>query len=138
MPHIECCNFGVAVLHNLLYILGGCFSQVTIVTMMLAMIKAISSRRILSETFLHQGEGGVEETIHPFGFCYNPRLGKWSTTGQLVFPPTRTEPDCYNASAGTMVRERCRFSLTECGGKLYAIGGCSEIAALEDDVSVEW
>ena len=28
VPHIECCNFGVAVLHNLLYILGGCFSQV--------------------------------------------------------------------------------------------------------------
>ena len=40
--------------------------------------------------------------------------------------------------SGTMVRERCRFSLTECGGKLYAIGGCSETAALEDDVSVEW
>ena len=95
VPHIECCNFGVAVLHNLLYILGGCFSQVTIVIMMLTMIiKAISSRRILSETCLHQGEGGVEETIHPFGFCYNPRLGKWSTTGQLVFRPTRTEPDC--------------------------------------------
>ena len=37
-----------------------------------------------------------------------------------------------------MVRERCRFSLTECGGKLFAIGGCSETAALEDDVSVEW
>ena len=25
VPHIECCNFGVAVLHNQLYILGGCF-----------------------------------------------------------------------------------------------------------------
>ena len=94
MPHIECCNFGVAVLHNLLYILGGCFSQVTIVTMMLTMIKAISSRRILSETCLHQGEGGVEETIHPFGFCYNPRLGKWSTTGQLVLSSTITDADC--------------------------------------------
>ena len=31
-----------------------------------------------------QGEGGVEETIHPFGFCYNPRLGKWRTTGLLI------------------------------------------------------
>ena len=31
-----------------------------------------------------QGEGGVEETIHPFGFCYNPRLGKWTTTGLLI------------------------------------------------------
>ena len=95
MPHIECCNFGVAVLHNLLYILGGCFSQVTIVTiMMLAMIKAIFSRRILSETCFHKGEGGVEETIHPFGFCYNPRLGKWSTTGQLVLSSTITDADC--------------------------------------------
>ena len=33
---------------------------------------------------LLQGEGGVEETIHPFGFCYNPRLGKWTTTGLLI------------------------------------------------------
>ena len=93
MPHIECCNFGVAVLHNLLYILGGCFSQVSMVVMMLAMIKAIFSRRILSETCLHQGEGGVEETIHPFGFCYNPRLGKWSTTGQLFISSTIREVD---------------------------------------------
>jgi hypothetical protein len=92
VPHIESCNSGVAVLHNQLYILGGCFSQ---------------------------GEGGVEETIHPFGFCYSPRLGKWTTTG-------------------AMVRERCRFSLTECGGKLFAIGGCSETVEMEDDVSVEW
>ena len=32
-------------------------------------------------------------------------------------------------------RERCRFSLTECGGRLYAVGGCAE--AGEDDITVE-
>jgi len=88
VPHVECCNVGVAVLHNLLYVVGGCFNQ------------------------------GLQENIHPFGFCYNPRQDKWATIS-------------------AMVRERCRFTLTECGGKLYAIGGCSESIEMEDDVSVE-
>ena len=88
VPHVECCNFGVAVLHNLLYVVGGCFNQ------------------------------GLQENIHPFGFCYNPRQDKWSTTS-------------------AMVRERCRFTLTECGGKLYAVGGSSETPELEDEVSCE-
>lgn len=88
VPHVESCNSGVAVLHNQLYIVGGCFNQ------------------------------GLQENIHPFGFCYNPRLNKWSTIS-------------------AMVRERCRFSLTECGGQLYAVGGCSETGEMEDDVSVE-
>jgi len=88
VPHVECCNFGVAVLHNQLYIVGGCFNQ------------------------------GLQENIHPFGFCYNPRQDKWTTIS-------------------AMVRERCRFTLTECGGKLYAVGGCSETIEMEDDVSVE-
>ena len=34
-----------------------------------------------------------------------------------------------------MCRERCRFSLTECGGRLYAVGGCAEVG--EDDCTVE-
>ena len=88
IPHVECCNFGAAVLHNNLYIIGGCFNQ------------------------------GLQENIHPFGFCYNPRQDKWSTMG-------------------AMIRERCRFTLTECGGKLYAIGGSSETIEMEDEVSVE-
>ena len=88
VPHVESCNFGVAVLHNMLYIVGGCFNQ------------------------------GLQENIHPFGFCYNPRIDKWNTIA-------------------AMTRERCRFSLTECGGKLYAVGGCSETGEMEDDVSVE-
>jgi len=88
VPHVECCNVGVAVLHNQLYVVGGCFNQ------------------------------GLQENIHPFGFCYNPRQDKWTTIS-------------------AMVRERCRFTLTECGGKLFAIGGCSESIEMEDDVSVE-
>jgi len=88
VPHVESCNSGVAVLHNLLYIVGGCFNQ------------------------------GLQENIHPFGFCYNPRLDKWSTIA-------------------AMTRERCRFSLTECGGRLFAVGGCSETGEMDDDVSVE-
>ena len=88
VPHVECCNFGVAVLHNLLYVVGGCFNQ------------------------------GLQENIHPFGFCYNPRQDKWTTTN-------------------AMIRERCRFTLTECRGKLYAVGGSSETPELEDEVSCE-
>jgi len=85
---VECCNFGASVLHNLLYVVGGCWNQ------------------------------GLQENIHPFGFCYNPRQDKWTTTS-------------------AMIRERCRFTLTECGGKLYAVGGSSETGELEDEVSVE-
>jgi len=86
IPHVESCNFGTAVLHNLLYIVGGCFNQ------------------------------GLQENIHPFGFRYCARLHKWTTMA-------------------AMNRERCRFSLTECGGRLYAVGGCAE--AGEDDITVE-
>jgi len=88
VPHVECCNVGVAVLHNQLYVVGGCFNQ------------------------------GLQENIHPYGFCYNPRQDKWT-------------------KISAMHRERCRFTLTECGGKLFAIGGCSETIELEDEVSVE-
>ena len=135
----------MAVLHNLLYILGGCFSQVTIVTMMFAMIKAISSRRrrILSETMRHvciRVRAVLKRRSIPSGSATIPDLanGRQQVSLSLVQQEQNQIVEAYNASAGTMVRERCRFSLTECGGKLYAIGGCSEIAALEDDVSVEW
>ena len=42
-----------------------------------------------------------------------------------------------------MNRERCRFTLTECGGRLYAVGGSAEDATgdggigVEDDCTVE-
>ena len=77
MPHVECCNSAAAVLHNQLYVVGGCWEE------------------------------GQQENIHGFGFRYDPRQDKWSSTAQLG-------------------RERCRFTLTECGGKLYAVGGDSE------------
>ena len=135
----------MAVLHNLLYILGGCFSQVTIVTMMFAMIKAISSRRrrILSETMRHvciRVRAVLKRRSIPSGSATIPDLANGRQQVSLSFLQQEQNQivEAYNATAGTMVRERCRFSLTECGGKLYAIGGCSEIAALEDDVSVEW
>lgn len=87
IPHVESCNFGCAVLHNQLYIVGGCYNQ------------------------------DQQENIHPFGFRYCGRLDKWTTMA-------------------AMNRERCRFSLTECGGRLYAVGGCAEESG-EDDITVE-
>ena len=50
IPHIECSNFGFAVLQNNLYVIGGCFNQ---------------------------SESDLSEHIHPFGFCYNPRKDHW-------------------------------------------------------------
>lgn len=49
IPHVEQCNFGVAVLRNKLYIVGGCFNQ------------------------------SLQENIHPFGFYYDPRTDRWAT-----------------------------------------------------------
>ena len=49
----------------------------------------------------------LQENIHPFGFKYNPQQNKWST----ISP---------------MQRERCRFTLSVVGNRLYAIGGSSE------------
>ncbi|CAG9761009.1 unnamed protein product [Ceutorhynchus assimilis] len=46
----------------------------------------------------------LEEHVHPFGFKYNPRFDKWT-------------------SIAPMEMERCRFSLNELGGLLYAVGG---------------
>lgn len=57
----------------------------------------------------------LQENIHPFGFRYNPRYNKWSTMA-----PMQTE--------------RCRFSLNEVNGRLYAIGGVNENDE-EDDYS---
>ena len=93
IPHVECCNFGCAVLQNQLYVVGGCFNQ------------------------------DLQENIHPFGFRYCARLDKWTTMA-------------------AMNRERCRFTLTECGGRLYAVGGSAEDTAggggtQEDECTVE-
>ena len=141
MPHIECCNFGVAVLHNLLYILGGCFSQVTIVIiMLLAMINASPREEFSPRHACIRVRAVLKRRSIPSGSATIPDLanGRQQVSLSFVQQEQNQIVEAYNATAGTMVRERCRFSLTECGGKLYAIGGCSEIAALEDDVSVEW
>ena len=50
----------------------------------------------------------LQENIHPFGFRYSPRYNKWTTMAP-------------------MQRERCRFSLNVLSGRLYAIGGASEM-----------
>lgn len=52
----------------------------------------------------------LQENIHPFGFRYSPQTDKWGT----ISP---------------MLRERCRFTLTVVGDKLYAVGGEAEDGA---------
>ena len=56
------------------------------------------------------------ETVHPFGFKYNPLKNSWS-------------------SLRPMLRERCRFTLTPVHSKnrLYAIGGCKSTYASSID-----
>ncbi|RWS04368.1 kelch-like protein 26 [Dinothrombium tinctorium] len=53
VPHVEQCNFGVAVLYNELFVVGGCFNQ------------------------------SLEENVHPFGFKYNPLTNSWSTIAPM-------------------------------------------------------
>lgn len=50
----------------------------------------------------------LEELIHPFGFRFSPQRNAWATMAP-------------------MQRERCRFSLSVVAGRLYAVGGCSEV-----------
>lgn len=56
----------------------------------------------------------LQENIHPFGFRYSPRYNKWTTMAP-------------------MQRERCRFSLNVVSGRLYAIGGASEMDEVEPE-----
>ena len=82
---------------NELYVVGGCFDQSgSIATPLQA------------------------ETVHPFGFKYNPLKNSW-------------------ASLRPMLRERCRFTLTPVHGKnrLYAIGGCKSTYASSTDENDE-
>ncbi|KAK2145290.1 hypothetical protein LSH36_690g04040 [Paralvinella palmiformis] len=53
IPHVEQCDFGIAVLDNELYVVGGCFNQ------------------------------SLQEHIHPFGFKYDPRADKWTTIAPM-------------------------------------------------------
>ncbi len=55
IPHVEQCNFGLAVMNNELYVVGGCFNQ------------------------------SLQETpVHPFGFKYSPRNDKWTSITPLL------------------------------------------------------
>ncbi|XP_014661433.1 PREDICTED: kelch-like protein 13 [Priapulus caudatus] len=54
IPHVEQCNYGVAVLRNKLYVVGGCFNQ------------------------------SLQENIHPFGFAYDPRADRWTTISPMT------------------------------------------------------
>ena len=80
IPHVESSSFGCVTFKNELFVFGGSFNQSPMMQ---------------------------EEHIHPFGFRYNPRLNKWTTTSP-------------------MKRERCRFSATVYGNGIYVFGGCSE------------
>ncbi|KAG0712145.1 Kelch-like protein 10 [Chionoecetes opilio] len=53
IPHVEQCNYGVSVVGNQLYVVGGCFNQ------------------------------ALQENIHPFGFRYNPHHNKWTTMAPM-------------------------------------------------------
>ncbi len=59
IPHVEQCDFGIAVLANLLYVVGGCFNQ------------------------------SLQEHIHPFGFQYDPRTDKWMTIAPMLLERCR-------------------------------------------------
>ena len=74
---------------NELYVVGGCFDQSGSISTPLQ-----------------------AETVHPFGFRYNPLKNEWS-------------------SIRPMLRERCRFTLTsvQSSNCLYAIGGCKSTYA---------
>lgn len=54
VPHVEQANFGVAVLKNEIYVVGGCFNQ------------------------------SLQENVHPFGFKYNVYTRKWSSIASMI------------------------------------------------------
>ena len=54
VPHVEQANFGVAVLKNEIYVVGGCFNQ------------------------------SLQENVHPFGFKYNVYTKQWSSIASMI------------------------------------------------------
>ena len=54
IPHVEQCDYGIAVCNNRLYVVGGCFNQ------------------------------SLQEHIHGYGFCYDPATGDWSAIRPMV------------------------------------------------------
>ncbi len=68
VPHVECCNFGTAVLRNELFVVGGCFNQ------------------------------SLQENIHPFGFRYDPRNNRWTTIAPMKRERCRFSITVYGKS----------------------------------------
>ena len=53
VPHLDQCNYGVAVLNNILFVVGGCFNQ------------------------------SLQENVHPFGFKYDPFEDSWTSISPM-------------------------------------------------------
>ncbi|ESO98232.1 hypothetical protein LOTGIDRAFT_114716 [Lottia gigantea] len=53
IPHVDQCNFGMGVLNNKLYAIGGCFND------------------------------QMQELIHPFGFCYDSQRDTWESIAPM-------------------------------------------------------
>ena len=54
IPHVEQCDYGIAVCNNQLYVVGGCFNQ------------------------------SLQEHIHAYGFRYDPSSGDWTAIRPMV------------------------------------------------------
>lgn len=54
VPHVDQCNFGLAVYENQLFVIGGCFNQ------------------------------SLQENVHPFGFKYDPLTHTWRTISPML------------------------------------------------------
>ena len=60
VPHVEQCNFGVSVVNNKLYVVGGCYN-----------------------------DDQMEEIAHGFGFCYNPMTNMWENITPMTMERCR-------------------------------------------------
>ena len=55
VPHVEQCNFGMAVMNNKLYVVGGCYN-----------------------------DDQMQEFAHGFGFCYDPMKNTWHNIAPMT------------------------------------------------------
>ncbi|KAL5022556.1 hypothetical protein ScPMuIL_001711 [Solemya velum] len=59
IPHIQQCNFGLAVLENKLYVVGGCYND------------------------------NMQEVVHPYGFCFSPLESSWTPIAPMLLERCR-------------------------------------------------
>ncbi|KAK7474845.1 hypothetical protein BaRGS_00033917 [Batillaria attramentaria] len=148
IPHVDQCDFGMTVLDNQVYVLGGCFND------------------------------QMQEVPHPFGFCFNPDTMCWTSlppmahercrfylgalNGQLyaiggeVDTSQSATPDTslcevYDPLAvkwshiASLPTNRAQLAGTSCRGKLYVSGGtqdgmetaCNQLWCYDPDVD-QW